>query len=664
MTDFLTYLIRGVPIGCVYALMAVGLVLTYKTSGVFNLAYGAQAYVAAVIFYELRIRNDWGVLASALIAIVIAGPLVGAVLDRALFRYLRTSTPLARLVTTLGLLVAVPAAVQIFVGVNALQSPPGLAPGISHGPLIGTNPPVYHFASFYWDQNQVFTIVATVLVAGGLAAMFRWSSIGLGMRAVAESPRMTQLNGVDAERVATVSWMLSGLLAALTGVLVAPLFTQVVPTFYFSLLVAAIAATVFGGLSSIPLTFLGGLLLGFIEQLFSGYLPHNSVLFTGLRPSLPFAVLLLLLLFRPGLRRRAAADPLAGVAPPPPAPATTIRPRWATIGTRALAVAALITMVMLAMFVADAVWLGRLTDGVIYSIIFLSITVVVGMAGQISLAQAAFAGVGAFTVGQLVTQQHMSVLVAIVIGALVSAVVGGLIAIPALRLSGVYVALATLAFSLLFDNVLVPLNWVGGGTEAKQVPRPVVGPFSMAYPAHDRAFFILCLIVLGIAGTAVWLLLRGSTGGYLDAVRASEPAAMSVGINPVRAKITAFAVSGALAGLGGGLLATAHFAANPTDFVYLYSLFWVLILVTIGSRSVFAAISGGFSFAVFPEIVHLLGIGNELLWTQVLFGLAIMTYVKYPEGLQESNTRAVMVGINRLVEWRQKKPAALAGEPA
>jgi branched-subunit amino acid ABC-type transport system permease component len=648
--DFLSYVVRGVPIGCVYAMLAVGIVLTYKTSGVFNLAYGAQAYVSGVVFYELRARNHWAVPPAALVAIVVAGPLLGLLLDRVVFRHLRSSTALARLVTSLGLLVAIPALVQVFIGQNPLQNPPGLAPG-HNAPNPGSNVPVYHFGTFYWDQNQVITIVATVVVAVGLASMFRWSNIGLRMRAVVESPRMAELHGVNSDRVAGASWLLSGLIAGLTGVLVAPLLTPLVAENYFTFLVAAIAAAVFGRLSSILLTFAGGLGLGALEQVVSGYLPHNSLLFAGLRPSLPFVALVLLLILWPGLRRRReTTDPLAGVDPPPPAPSSKERAHWATLATRITGTGAVVALVVVGLFVVNALWLHDLTDAVIYSIIFLSITVVTGWAGQISLCQATFAGIGGLATGQLVAHFHVSVIVAMLVGMVIAGLVGALVAIPALRLEAVYVALVTLAFGLLFDNVLVPQSWVGGGYYPNNVPRPVIGPFDLGAPAHDRSFFVLCLVILGIVAGLVLVIKHGTTGRFLDAVRGSERAASSIGIDPVRAKIVAFAVSGALAGLGGGLLAMHDLAANPSSFVYLNGLFWVLIVVTIGSRSVFGAIVAGFSLGLLPEILNTVGLSNSLLWSEVLFGLAIVTYAKYPEGIVEAYTRSVFDIVNSLIE--------------
>ena len=139
------------------------------------------------------------------------------------------------------------------------------------------------------------------------------------MRAVVESPRMTELAGVNADRVGAFSWMLSSFFAGLAGVLLAPLFPQVSSDNYFLLIVAAIAAAAFASLSSLPIAFLGGILLGVLNQVLATKLPTGSVLAQGLRPSLPFVALFLLLVLWPGLRnRRETTDPLAGVDPPPP----------------------------------------------------------------------------------------------------------------------------------------------------------------------------------------------------------------------------------------------------------------------------------------------------------------------------------------------------------
>ena len=315
MTDVLNAVIGGIPFGCVFALVAVGLVLTYKTSGVFNLAFGAQAFVSAAVYYDTRVRHEWPIWAAFLLAVVVVGPLLGYVLDRALFRHLRTASSIAKLVTSLGLLVAIPEIVKLWFGGGASFGVKGIWPTTDD---IG-GPTIYRWGDYAIDGNQLATIVVTLVAVGALTALFRWSQLGLRMRAVVESPRMTELAGINADRVSTFAWMLSSLFAGLAGVLLAPLFSQVNNENFLFLLVAAMAAAAFGSLQSIPLTLVGGIVLGIGYQLLYTWLPAGSILSQGLRPSLPFVALFLLLLFWPGCAT-------AG-KPPIPSPGSTRRRR-------------------------------------------------------------------------------------------------------------------------------------------------------------------------------------------------------------------------------------------------------------------------------------------------------------------------------------------------
>ncbi len=640
MTDLLTYLIRGIPIGCVFALMAVGIVLTYKTSGVLNLAFGAQAYVSAAVFYVLRSDDylGWPMLPSFLVAVVLVAPALGWVLDRGLYRHLRTAPPVAKLVTSLGLLVAIPSVVKLLLGSGAKLRPPGLA-----------SESVRSLGQITVDDNQLVTVLVTLLVVVALTVLFRSTALGLQMRAVVESPRMTELAGVNADRIGTFSWMLSSFLAGLAGVLLAPLFAQVSEVNFFVLLVAALAAAAFGRLSSIPLTLAGGLALGMLNQLLAGYLPTDNVLATGLRPSLPFVALFLLLLFWPGLRQpRHAADPLAGVDPPPPSPVSAIRTHSLTVATRIFAVAVVAVFTVVAMTGLDDFWLGIFIKGVIFGLIFLSFTVLTGLGGQISLCQAAFAATGAFATGQLVSRAGMSVLVAMVVGAAVAAAIGAVVALPALRLGGIYLALATLAFAVMFENVLKPQEWVSGGTRPPKVPRPLIAGISFT---SDRAFLLLCMVLLAVVAVIVVLVKRGTTGRFLDALRGSETAAQSLGISPARTKVIAFALSAAIAGFGGGLLASFEGRVSyDANFSYVLGLVWVVLVVTMGARSVQAAITAGISLFLFPRILELVPFLSQTAAQSiafVLFGLGALTYAKHPEGIVEFQTRR---SVQRIVD--------------
>jgi branched-chain amino acid transport system permease protein len=643
--DLADYAIRSLPLGCVFALMAVGLVLAYKTSGVLNLAFAAQAFVSAAVFYDLRARHDWPVPAAFVVAVLVVAPLIGVLLDRLLFRHLRSATPVARLITSLGLLVAIPEVTLIWFGRSASYNPPSVFPRANE---------VYWWGDYSLDGNQLGTIVATFVAVGGLVALFRWTSIGLQMRAVVESPRLAQLHGVEADRVSAGAWALSSFFAGLAGVLLGPLFAQVQSQNYFTLLLAALAAAVFARLSSISLAFAGALLLSATMQILGGELPQGNIVAQNLQPALPFVVLIVLLVAWPGLAgRRESGDPLAGVDPPPATPTARARPRGLAIFTRALGVVVVAgTMAVVVTETVDASWVGRLTLGVVLSICFLSITVISGMGGSVSLCQATFAAVGMFTTAQVVTELGTDVLTAVLAGMVVAAFTGALVALPALRLRGIYLSLVTLAFAVAFETVMVPQSWVSGGVRTLEVPRPVMGPIDFA---DDGAFFVLCVVLLAITALAVVLLRGGTTGRFLDALRGSEMAATSIGIDPRRATFTAFIVSAAIAGLGGGLLATytgqsggGPYSANFYSFL---GLVWVVLVVTMGARSVQAAITAGAAFVLVPELFDNIGINPA--WATVLFGLGALTYAKHPEGIIEANTAATI----RLIERLRRSPS-------
>src|SRR6476659_323473 len=243
MSSLLQYAIPGIPFGCIYALVAVGLVLTYRSSGVFNLAFGAQAYISAAVFYDLAGVHHWPTWAACLIAVLVVGPVVGIVLDRALFRHMRTASATVKLVAALGLLVGLPPLIQaLWFGTESKLRPPAVGPNPEH---------FYRWHSYGIDSNQVAVIVATVLVVVGLGFLFRTTAIGLRMRAMVESPRLLELNGVSAERVGSFAWVLSSIIAALAGVLLAPLYARVDALNFTTLMVAAIAAAAFGRLRSL-----------------------------------------------------------------------------------------------------------------------------------------------------------------------------------------------------------------------------------------------------------------------------------------------------------------------------------------------------------------------------------------------------------------------------
>lgn len=641
MEELLGAILRGLTFGSVYALLAVGLVVAYKTTGVFNLAFGAQAFVSGAVYYDTRVRHGWPLPAALLLAVVIVGPLLGVLLDRLIFRHLRTAAPMARLVTVIGLVVAIPEMVKLWFGTGPAIGGVGIVVdgGVTYQP----------FRDVFVSRDDIATIVAVVVVVGATLAIFRYSSLGLKMRAVVESPRMTELAGVNSDFVGMASWALSSFLAALAGVLLIPLFAgQVIDAYYTTLVVAAIAAAVFASLTSIPMALLGGLLLGIAQQLLAVYLDPGSIIATNLRPSLPFVAMFLMLAISPSLRhRKDAADPLAGVDPPPIPPASATRGESLRIPMRVVGVFAAVAYLAWLLLQANDKWLSLGTKATILGIVFLSVTVIAGLAGEVSLCQSTFAGIGAFATGHLATNTGMSSLAAMLIAALLAAVVGAMLAVPALRLGGIFLSLATLAFGLFFDNVMVKFSWVGGGIFGVESPRPLIGSLDFA---DDKLFLVLCVFVLAIVSALVTLVRNGTTGRYLHAVRGSEVAAQSIGINPTRTRIMAFALSAGIAGLGGALLGLYQGRVNYAgNFIAFMGLFWVVIVVTVGARSIDGAIVSGIAFVFFPELVlkeWLPWLVNHLQpWYEtdalptglqfVLFGLGAVTYAKHPQGLLE-----------------------------
>src|SRR5436305_4989209 len=271
-----------------------------------------------------------------------------------------------------------------------------------------------------------------------------------------------------------------------------------------------------------------------------------------------------------------------------------------------------------------------------------------GMAGQISLCQASFAGFGALTTAQLATNHGVPVLLAMLVGAAVAALVGVVVALPALRLGGLYLALATFAFALMVDNLVCPQTCAGNGQTGISVPRPQLGPIDFT---ADRAFFLLAMAIFALCALVVVFVRRGTTGQRLAAIRGSEVAAETVGIDPRRAKIVAFALSAAIAGLGGALLGSLQGTVSGDSFNYFYSLFWLVLVVTTGVRTVEGAVNAGFALVFIPELLHHLP-GRWANLEVVLFGFGAINYAKHPEGAVEFGTRR---SIERIVAWRRRR---------
>jgi ABC-type branched-subunit amino acid transport system permease subunit len=385
-------------------------------------------------------------------------------------------------------------------------------------------------------------------------------------------------------------------------------------------------------------------------------------------------MLVVLLLVLPGMRRLdQSADPLAGVDPPPPPPITVTRAPQLDRVIRVGGLVLLAAFVISVLTWVPANWVFVFATGITLSTIFLSITMITGLGGQLSLCQATFAAVGAFTLAQLALHAGMAMMPASLLGALLAAVVGGVAAVPALRLRGLPLALLTLALALLFDNSVFPFSWAGGPVTGISVPRPQLGPINFATDS-TRSFFVLAAVVLVVAATIVRLVQKGTVGRYLGAMRASPVAAASLGINLSWTKITVFALSAGLAGLGGAMYGSLQQTVSPADFNYQYSLVFVVVVVTTGVGSVEGAIQAGMGFVVVQQLLSYLParVGAGSL-TALLFALGALTYAAHPEGVVEYQKRRATQRVQRWLAPHlggfdpdgpaAARPMAAVGEP-
>jgi len=481
------------------------------------------------------------------------------------------------------------------------------------------------------------------------------------MRAAVESKRLAQLGGVNGDRAVAIAWAVSSWLAGLAGVLLAPYFAVVQSQDFVTLMVAAIAAAALAGLRSLPLATLFAVLLGVVSLVLQGYLPTQSLLYSAALPALPFVALIGALLFVPGLReidRR--GDPLASVDPPAPPPAVSLRD--ATTHRR-ITVAG---YVLLGAFVVSMLtwmpknWENVFNSGLAFATIFLSITLITGMGGQLSLAQATLAGVGAFTAAQLALHLGLNLVLGMLVGAAVAAATATVLALLSLRLKGLGLALMTLAAALFFDSSVFPIHGLTGGQAGISLKQSWVSPLNL-FSASGHQFFILTFVVVLVAVVVVKLLQKGTVGQYLTAMRGSEPAASSLGINLTWQRVSIFAVSGAIAGVGGTLLTLNTQTANPDQFNYQLSLVFVVIVVTAGVSRVEGAIQGAMGFVIIEQLLTYAPPRFQGV-TIVLFGAGALTYAAHPEGIVEyAKTRTARlwgVGVVPVPEKAHGEPSS------
>ncbi|MFE5488591.1 ATP-binding cassette domain-containing protein [Streptomyces virginiae] len=621
MGELLVLVLSGLVSGALYALLATGLVLSYSASGLFNFAHGATAYLCALTFYELHSGLGRPAVPAALLVVFVLAPGLGWGLDRLMFRRLARVGETAQIVATIGLLVALPAAglwaVELLADAGAPVKPAENRFGL---PGVGPSP------AKSWqltegvgiDSDQLITWVVTALVAVALWVLMRHTRIGLLLRATVDNRSLTELRGISADRLSSVAWMISSVLAGLAGVLATPLLGLSAHDFTLFLFVSATAAVI-GRFASVPLAFAGGLGLGVLQNLVAGYASFAESV-TGFRTAVPFLILFGGLLL---LTRRSRTAGVAAVDAPPVdhlAGASWGR-RWGVWAAGAgLLCVALYT-------VTTPFWSGLLAQGLAVALVFMSFTVVTGLGAMVSLAQGTFV-TGAALVSGLLMSRGWPFVAALAVGTCAAALLGALVALPALRLGGRSLALATLALAFLADQVLFQLRWLRNGDTGWSVPRPVVGPVDLS---DDRALGVALVVLVALVAAGLTALRGSPSGRAMLAVRSAPAAAVASGVSVLRTKLLLFTLSAGLAGFGGVLYASYNTRITATDFTAMTGLVWLAVVVAAGVRRPQYAVVAGLVYAVAPRLLSDYVTESAHL-PVILFGLAGLALANDPDG--------------------------------
>lgn len=591
MSDFLTYVIVGLAAGSVYGLAGTGLVLTFKTSGIFNFAHGAIAALGAYAFYELHELRGVPWPLAVLLCLVVVAPVVGLGIER-LARGLRGAPQSARIVATVGLLLAVQGAATVRYGSEAKYFPPFLSTGSVQ--LLG--------ARVGADQLVVVAMAAAASVL--LAVAFRTTRLGASARAVVDDPELLGLSGIDPVRVQRLTWSVGAAFAVASGILIAPSIglDAVLLTF---LVVQAFGAAAIGRFSSLVGTYVGGLVVGVATALATGYLGTVPAL-EGLPASLPFLVLFGVLIATP--RRRL---PLTGDAPSRRRPPRTAPP--AVVQRMALAGA---VVLLLAVPALTGARLPVFSNAVVFSVAFLSLALLVNLSGQVSLCHASFAALGATTFAHLTTGAGVPWLLALLLAGLAVVPLGIAVAGPAIRLSGVYLALATFGLAILLERMVYPSSLMFGSAGTLNAPRPGVLGLD-----DDTRFYYLVLAIAAASAGLVVALRRARLGRLLVAMSEGPEALTVLGAATNMTKVLVFGMSAFLAGIAGGLFASLGGSVSGVAFAPLQSLLWLAVLALGGRGLLGTAVLAAIAFAVVPAY------GEQLVadYQPLMFGLAATT---------------------------------------
>ena len=630
--------ILGLVTGSIYSLASVGLVLTYKTSGILNFGFGALAMFTTFIHWQFTIKYGMPVWLSALLVVFIIAPLIGVFLDTQLFRRIEGQPVVIGVIVTVGLFVLFQGLVGYIWGGTSIGVPslfPRTPINIPGGGTIGL--------------DGLLVLVVGVTSALALGAVLRFTRLGVSFRAVVDNRPVAGLMAINTGFVSAGAWALGCSFAALTGILLAPRLQVIDPSLFPAVVVSFVfGAAIFGYLKSLPLAFVGGLVIGLIQAFLIQYATGTGFL-GDIGNALPFVLVSIFVLLAPRKLRQSGlgasfvvrARELSGQAP--------------QAARTALVVVFFGALAVVPFLVKSVSWKLAITTGLLQSIVFISIVILTGYSGQISLSHTAFMGIASFTTAHIAATHAMPVWASLALGSLAAVPAGALIGFIAVRLHGLFLALMTLAFAFMAQQMFFQKVAVSGPEGILPLPRPE--GFT-----SDRGYYYLALLALAAAAFLATNLRSGRAGRILASIRDSETATRSLGINVVKYKVIIFSLSAFLAALGGTLGSMQTGQVTRLQFIPFLSIFLVAIVVVGGIFHIGGAIAAGMFFGLYSKIF---GPVNFMLKIQlILFGLgASLAIANNPEGMFGEMRRGAhaVLGLFSRTRPARREPVPVAG---
>src|SRR5215469_6179887 len=598
-------LVGGVLQGSVFAIVALGISLVYRVTGIINLVQGGFCTIGALALYSFE--NDFGCpLPVAFLAAVAATTAIGLLLGSATFVPALSRLPTSSmLMLTAGLLTLVNGLALVVWG-----SQPYAVTAFSG------EQPIDVFGILVPSQGLWIAAFAFIIIIG-IWLLMAHTALGKALTACAENPLAARFMGVNVARLTLFSFALAALIGAIGGAVVAPIMSlQFDDGSFFTN--AGFIAVALGGMSSLPGAVAGGLFLGIAEQLAAGYI---SSLFAN---GLALGLLLATLLFRPqglfvsgGRRRHDVREELRVTR-------SVIRPRPSSVMVMA---PALLLLLIALPYLVSAGFMSSLVIMLILFIAVLGLDVLMGYCGQVNLGQAGFMALGGYTAAILATNYGVSPVLGTLAGIALSLLCALLLSAVTMRLRGAYLALATLAFGLLIDSLTVGLTDVTGGPSGLVgIPAFALGSFVFASP---RAMYYLTLAIIVVLIAALAGAMRSDFGRALQAIRADQTAAEALGINVPRHKMAAFAISAVLASLSGSLLAFDFHFLSPEMVATPRSFEMIAMLIVGGEGTLVGGLAGAALLTLLPIAFQPIALYKTVVEGAVL----VLAFQYLPDGI-------------------------------